>query len=234
MGLISCPDCNGMVSEIAPACPHCGRPIAPASTPPPPLDEAKQETVTVKVHGKEIAAPKLSATTQTIRIGASPPPPSPVPATKPPQLSFLWRCYYHWFDNLRFWFFVFWGVLQIGVIIGIFMALEEGGQINGVAAWSYALSYVIILPPVLAFSFMIGLSIWIGGFAVIFTDGEPIEEIRRQSESGELDKPLLGPIASKLVSWTFIGLGISGWIYRILFFGMVVALIVYAISQALK
>ena len=27
MGVINCPDCNGTVSEIAPDCPHCGRPF---------------------------------------------------------------------------------------------------------------------------------------------------------------------------------------------------------------
>ena len=27
MGLIECPDCKGKVSEIAPSCPHCGRPF---------------------------------------------------------------------------------------------------------------------------------------------------------------------------------------------------------------
>ena len=27
MGLIECPDCDGKVSDIAPACPHCGRPF---------------------------------------------------------------------------------------------------------------------------------------------------------------------------------------------------------------
>jgi hypothetical protein len=27
MGLIECPDCEGKVSDIAPSCPHCGRPF---------------------------------------------------------------------------------------------------------------------------------------------------------------------------------------------------------------
>jgi len=27
MGLTSCPDCEGKVSDIAPTCPHCGRPF---------------------------------------------------------------------------------------------------------------------------------------------------------------------------------------------------------------
>ena len=27
MGLLECPDCNGRVSDIAPTCPHCGRPF---------------------------------------------------------------------------------------------------------------------------------------------------------------------------------------------------------------
>ena len=30
MGLVSCPDCNTRVSDAAPACPSCGRPIAGA------------------------------------------------------------------------------------------------------------------------------------------------------------------------------------------------------------
>jgi hypothetical protein len=43
MAVFSCPDCGGQVSELAPACPHCGRPFLqttlppPASTPPPPV-----------------------------------------------------------------------------------------------------------------------------------------------------------------------------------------------------
>ena len=233
MGLISCPDCNGIVSEIAPACPHCGRPIAPASTPPPPLDEAKQETVTVKVHGEEIAAPKLSATTQTICIGASPPPPSPVPAapappppaTKPPQLSFLWRCHIHWRDNPQFWFFVFWGVVQIQFIILSFFA-----PANADLGLGEKLAMAIVGPPVLAFSFMFGFTFLEAAFVAVILDGEPPEV----KDAGAPNKPLLGPIASKLVSWTFIGLGIQRWLYGILIFVMVVALIVYAISQALK
>lgn len=28
--LLRCPDCGGMVSRQAPACPHCGRPMSPA------------------------------------------------------------------------------------------------------------------------------------------------------------------------------------------------------------
>lgn len=30
MALIQCPDCRGSVSDVAPACPHCGRPNAAA------------------------------------------------------------------------------------------------------------------------------------------------------------------------------------------------------------
>lgn len=30
MALITCPDCGGSVSDAAPACIHCGRPLAPA------------------------------------------------------------------------------------------------------------------------------------------------------------------------------------------------------------
>jgi hypothetical protein len=32
MGLIDCPDCKGKVSDIAPACPHCGRPFERKNT----------------------------------------------------------------------------------------------------------------------------------------------------------------------------------------------------------
>src|SRR5579862_1172054 len=41
MGVIPCPDCGGTVSELAPACPHCGRPfpqnvsVAPVTPPAP-------------------------------------------------------------------------------------------------------------------------------------------------------------------------------------------------------
>lgn len=34
MALITCPDCGGAVSDAAPACIHCGRPMAPASAVP--------------------------------------------------------------------------------------------------------------------------------------------------------------------------------------------------------
>jgi hypothetical protein len=29
--LVPCPDCNRLVSRVAPACPHCGRPLPPAA-----------------------------------------------------------------------------------------------------------------------------------------------------------------------------------------------------------
>jgi hypothetical protein len=35
MALIECPDCHGQVSDLAPACPHCGRPLAPTPATPP-------------------------------------------------------------------------------------------------------------------------------------------------------------------------------------------------------
>jgi len=34
MSLIECPDCKKQVSDQAPACPHCGRPIAQAKAAP--------------------------------------------------------------------------------------------------------------------------------------------------------------------------------------------------------
>jgi hypothetical protein len=33
MALVTCPDCNGSVSDVAPACPHCGRPNTAAAAP---------------------------------------------------------------------------------------------------------------------------------------------------------------------------------------------------------
>ena len=33
MPLLTCPDCNNLVSDLAPACPKCGRPMK-AATPP--------------------------------------------------------------------------------------------------------------------------------------------------------------------------------------------------------
>jgi hypothetical protein len=30
MALIRCPDCNAQISDAAPTCPHCGRPMAAA------------------------------------------------------------------------------------------------------------------------------------------------------------------------------------------------------------
>ncbi len=38
MGLASCPDCNGKVSDLAEKCPHCGRPsnvVTPVASSPP-------------------------------------------------------------------------------------------------------------------------------------------------------------------------------------------------------
>jgi len=37
MAVITCPDCGGSVSDAAPACIHCGRPMAAAATSPPPF-----------------------------------------------------------------------------------------------------------------------------------------------------------------------------------------------------
>jgi hypothetical protein len=36
MPVLACPDCNGKVSDSAPSCPHCGRPMHAASAPPEP------------------------------------------------------------------------------------------------------------------------------------------------------------------------------------------------------
>ena len=62
MAVISCPDCNGTVSDIAPTCPHCGRPFnhpapVPPETPPldvPPLLDVPQSSIAPPV----ISAPK--------------------------------------------------------------------------------------------------------------------------------------------------------------------------------
>src|SRR5438093_971465 len=42
MGVIPCPDCGGKVSELAPACPHCGRPFAAATQVPPPISPVRE------------------------------------------------------------------------------------------------------------------------------------------------------------------------------------------------
>jgi len=50
MGLIECPDCEGKVSDSAPACPHCGRP-APFEEPM--TDDgstASEETPMISIH----------------------------------------------------------------------------------------------------------------------------------------------------------------------------------------
>jgi hypothetical protein len=36
MTLIACPDCGKQVSDQAPACIHCGKPLAPVPDPDPP------------------------------------------------------------------------------------------------------------------------------------------------------------------------------------------------------
>ncbi len=44
MALLKCPDCNNPVSDLAPACPKCGRPMKAA--PPPPVTPAPPPPVT--------------------------------------------------------------------------------------------------------------------------------------------------------------------------------------------
>ena len=49
MGLIACPDCGRQVSDQAPACPQCARPMAAAPAPTPePLQQALQEILQPK------------------------------------------------------------------------------------------------------------------------------------------------------------------------------------------
>jgi hypothetical protein len=51
MPLITCPDCRSSISDAAPACPHCGRPIAHASS-----YYAPAQTVVVQQPSNGIAA----------------------------------------------------------------------------------------------------------------------------------------------------------------------------------
>jgi hypothetical protein len=43
MGLLECPDCGGKVSDQAPACPHCGRPMSPGHIAPRETEVRKSE-----------------------------------------------------------------------------------------------------------------------------------------------------------------------------------------------
>ena len=50
MALIRCPDCNREVSDAAPSCPGCGRPIAKAHAPATPV-EVEQEALKLEAAG---------------------------------------------------------------------------------------------------------------------------------------------------------------------------------------
>jgi hypothetical protein len=43
MALITCQDCGGAVSDLAPACPHCGRPVAGTPVTTRPRDDSEYE-----------------------------------------------------------------------------------------------------------------------------------------------------------------------------------------------
>lgn len=57
MALIMCPDCQAQVSDAAPACPRCGRPIAMQ----PPRPAAPQQPVTIQQTSKQWKGMQLIA-----------------------------------------------------------------------------------------------------------------------------------------------------------------------------
>ena len=72
MGLIACPDCGQMVSDIAPSCPHCGRPIFTQDTLPPlpsanQLEEGKDADDSDKIHVTRKGEPLGSYTKEKAR-----------------------------------------------------------------------------------------------------------------------------------------------------------------------
>jgi hypothetical protein len=60
MGLVICPDCGNKVSDMAPACIHCGRPrpgeVEQATEPPPPPSSGRQDLLLVVGGGALLGA----------------------------------------------------------------------------------------------------------------------------------------------------------------------------------
>lgn len=65
MPLIECPDCQSQISDLAPACPKCGRPMKvhhverPATTPATPVAQAAPHVQTIEATGKQWKAIQL-------------------------------------------------------------------------------------------------------------------------------------------------------------------------------
>lgn len=61
MALISCPECERQISDKAPACPHCGIPLASAS---PPQSDRPQPPIHVTIAAPQAAPPSEPAHAQ--------------------------------------------------------------------------------------------------------------------------------------------------------------------------
>lgn len=91
MALIQCPECDGKVSDQAPACPHCGFPLAGA---------AASTSATAAASASLATADASGISQQTLSENAYP--------GKP----------FHWSDRIPVAFLLFWGGLLIGTIFG--------------------------------------------------------------------------------------------------------------------
>lgn len=81
MPMITCPDCSKEISDIAPACPNCGRPqLAPVLTPPPPPIIPPKRTIGILL-GIGILFIPIIFTWFTLRKGYS---------TNAKAISFTW------------------------------------------------------------------------------------------------------------------------------------------------
>lgn len=57
MALIDCPDCQKKISDLAPACPFCGRPMRAEAVPP--SEPARRAALTIEATGKKWKARQI-------------------------------------------------------------------------------------------------------------------------------------------------------------------------------
>ena len=71
MALINCPDCGEKVSDSAPACPHCGRPLMNTPPPPPVAKSGHPAQGAVGLEAKALRCPNCGETLQAKDIMSS-------------------------------------------------------------------------------------------------------------------------------------------------------------------